>query len=118
MINSDLDAARELEEGLIKHQNIPGADPESTFDNEKRHNVDVRNAFLDKLQREHEAARNKERELEREQTELGRKLNNLTDAQKKDRSASHPGEVDIARSSAGEYLRALGSATKTSSNHE
>lgn len=49
---------------------------------------------------------------------MPRKLNNLTDAQKKDRSGSHPGEVDVARSSAHEYLRAIGATTKTSSSHE
>ncbi len=57
--------------------------------------------------------------MEREGDALGRKLNNMTEAQKKDRSGNPADlEIDVARSNAQGYLRAIGKANACAQRNE
>jgi len=49
MIDDDLAAARDLEDALVRGQNIPGDDPESTFADQDEENMKKRDEFLKDL---------------------------------------------------------------------
>jgi len=60
MMEDDLAAARELEDGLVRGQNIPGRDPEANFHDQDESNVKKRDDFLKDLLRQRDAALAKE----------------------------------------------------------
>ena len=54
MIVDDMEKRHQLEEALVGALNIPGKDPNATFDEQEEQNVANRNVFKDQLQDEFE----------------------------------------------------------------